>query len=144
MKYPRFVSVMKYPRFALTVAALLMSVSSAFAAEPSASIPSQPTGRWQGTATEFPGIYSGPVSEKITLDLRPDGTYTETSKQGGEEETTHGMWRADGRRVILRSSDRSHERLSLRRRGDALYTVETDALPTGRATTLAIELHPAP
>jgi hypothetical protein len=134
---------MKYMSCALTIAALLLS-SSAFAAEPSASVRSEPTGRWQGTASEVPGIYSGPVSEQVTLDLKPDGTYTETSKQGGREETTKGTWRMDGQRVILESSDRSHERLSLQRRGDSLYTVETDALLTGRSTTLAIELHPAP
>ena len=130
-------------RCALTIAALLLS-SSASAAEPSAAVRAEPTGRWQGTAEEVPGIYSGPVSEQVTLDLKPDGTYTETAKQGGREETTKGTWREDGRRLILESSDRSRERLTLQRRGDSLYTVETDALPTGRSTTLAIELHPAP
>lgn len=134
---------MKYLMCALTSIVLLLS-ASALAAEPSASVRAEPTGRWQGLGTEVPGIYSGPVSAQITLDLKPDGTYTETSKQGGQQETTTGTWRADGQRVILESSDRSRERLSLQRRGDSLYTVTTDALPTGRATTLAIELHPTP
>jgi hypothetical protein len=136
---------MQYFRCAVFAAgALLMSAAGAVAVEPAASIPASPAGRWQGTASEVPGIYSGPVSASITLDLKPDGTYTETAKQGSQEQTTSGTWRAEGRRVILESSDRSHERRTLRRRGDALYTVATDALPGGRATTLAIELHPAP
>jgi hypothetical protein len=134
---------MKYFSWTLIIAALLVSASFALAADPSASIPDAPTGRWQGTATEVPGIYSGPVSANVTLDLRPDGTYTETAKQGSQEQTSTGTWRVDGRRVILESSDRSRERLSLQRRGDSLYTIATDALPNGRETTLAIELHPA-
>jgi hypothetical protein len=135
---------MKFFAWALILVALAVSASSARAADPSASIPDPPTGRWQGTALEVPGLYSGPVSANITLDLKADGTYTETAKQGSQEQTTTGTWRVDGRRVILKSSDRSHERLSLQRRGNSLYTVTTDALPNGRATTLAIELHPAP
>jgi len=135
---------MKYFSWALVMAVLIAGAPAARAEDPSASIPDSPTGRWQGKATEVPGIYSGPVWANVTLDLKPDGTYTETWKQGSQEQTTTGTWRTDGRRVILKSSDRSRERLSLQRRGDALYTMATDSLPNGRETTLAIELHPAP
>jgi hypothetical protein len=126
----------------------LVGPVSAGANDPSASIPSPdnsapPARHWQGTATETPGIYSGPAVAKVTLDLNPDGTFVETWKQGDQQWTTSGTWRAHDKGVVLESSDRSHARLSLRRRGDALYAVAMESLPTGRATTTAIELHPA-
>src|SRR5262249_9702793 len=115
---------------------------------PSASIPSPdspgaPARHWQGTATETPGIYSGPVVASVTLDLNPDGTFVETWKEKGKQRTTSGIWRERGKEIVLESSNPSHARLALRRRGNALYTIATEPLPTGRATTTAIELHPA-
>jgi hypothetical protein len=128
---------------ALTIGALLVLPTSALAGDPSASIPSDPAGRWEGTATEFPGIYSGPAGAKVTLDLKPDGTFTETWKEGARTSTTSGSWRQHGNTLVLESSDPSRERLTLRRRGDALYTVALEPLPDGRTTTTSIELHPA-
>jgi hypothetical protein len=82
------------------------------------------------------------VTAQVTLDLKPDGTFTETWKQGDREWTTSGTWRKDDKGVVLESSDPSHMRLKLRRRGDALYTVAMAPLPGGRTTMTAIELHP--
>jgi hypothetical protein len=115
--------------------------------EPSASIPSPdvtaaPVRHWQGTATETPGIYSGPVVATVTLDLNPDGTFVETWKDKGKQRTTSGTWHERGKEIVLESSNPSHARQSLRRRGNALYTIAMEPLPTGRATTTAIELHP--
>jgi len=114
----------------------------ASAADPAASVPSPTAGQWQGRAAEVPGIYSGPAGASITLDLRPDGTFTETWKDGARHWSTSGTWRTDGNTVVLESSDPSRDRLSLRRSGDTLYTVATEPLPTGRTTTTAIELRP--
>ena len=85
----------------------------------------------------------GPVTAKVTLDLKPDGTYTETWKEGARTLTESGTWREDGKMLVLASSDPSRARLTLRRRGDALYTVAFEPLPSGRTTTTSIELHPA-
>jgi hypothetical protein len=128
---------------ALTIGTLLVLPISALAGDPSASIPTASAGRWEGMAIEFPGIYSGPVKAKVSLELKPDGTFTETWKEGARTSTTSGTWREQGKTLVLESSDPSHERLTLRRRGDALYTVALEPLPTGRATTMSIELHPA-
>jgi hypothetical protein len=134
---------MGYFTRALTIGTLLVLPISALAGEPSASIPSDSAGRWQGRASEFPGIYSGPTGANVTLDLKPDGTYTQTWKEGARTSTDSGAWRESGNRLVLESSDPSHTRLTLRRRGDALYTVAMEPLPGGRTTTTSIELHPA-
>jgi hypothetical protein len=83
------------------------------------------------------------VVAKVTLDLNPDGTFVETWKQGDKQVTTSGIWRQRGETIVLESKDRSRERMSLRRRGDALYTIAMEPMPTGRTTTTAIELRPA-
>lgn len=128
----------------LALGLLVISPLSAAAAEhPSASVPAPLARHWQGTADETPGIYLGPVEAKVTLDLNPDGTFVETWKQADRQSVTSGTWRARGRGVVLESSDRSHARLTLERRGDTLYTVATERMPKGRETTTAIELHPA-
>jgi hypothetical protein len=129
-------------RALVTVASLVVPLS-ALAGDPSASIPASPAGRWEGTATEVPGIYSGPVSAKVTLHLAPDGTFTETWKEGARTRTISGTWRERGNRVVLESSDPSRARQTLRRKGDALYTVAMEPMPSGRATTTSIELRPA-
>jgi hypothetical protein len=126
----------------------LLGPVTAGANDPSASIPAPTTAaplarHWQGTATETPGIYSGPAIAKITLDLNPDGTFTQTWKQGDKELTTSGTWRQQGDRIILTSSEPMRPRMTLRRRGNTLYAMAMEELPTGRATTTAIELHPA-
>ena len=128
---------------ALSMATLLVVPLSALAGDPSASVPAPPAGRWAGIATEFPGIYSGPATAKITLELAPDGTFTETWKEGAHTRRRSGTWRERGKSVALESSDPSHERLTLRRKDDTLYTVAMQPLPSGRATTTSIELHPA-
>jgi len=115
----------------------------ALAGDPSASIPGNSAGRWQGAAAEFQGIYSGPAGAKVTLELKPDGTFTETWKEGARTATSSGTWREQGKTLVLESNDPSHARLMLRRRGDALYTVAFEPLPSGRTTTTSIELHPA-
>ena len=127
----------------LTIGTLLILPISAVAGDPSASIPTASAGRWEGTATEVPGIYLGPVTAKVTLELRPDGTFTETWKEGARTSTRSGTWRERGKMLVLESSDPSRARLALRQRGDALYTVALQPMPTGRATTTSIELHPA-
>lgn len=114
----------------------------ASAADPAASVPSPTAGQWQGRAAEVPGIYSGPAGASITLDLRPDGTYTETWKDGPRQLSESGTWRTDGTNIVLESSDPSRGRLFLRRSGDTLYTVAMEPLPSGRTTTTAIELRP--
>ena len=126
----------------------LVGCASASANYPSASIPSPdspaaPARHWQGTATETPGIYSGPVVATVTLDLNPDGTFVETWKEKGKQRTTSGTWRERGKEIVLEASDPSHARQSLRQRGNALYTIATEPMPTGRTTTTAITLHPA-
>ena len=136
-------SVMKNCVRALTTVAVLVIPLSALAGDPSASIPASLAGRWEGTATEVPGIYSGPVTAKVTLDLAPDGTFTETWKEGARTRTTAGTWHERGKSVVLESSAPSHARQSLQRKGDALYTVGMEPMPSGRATTTTIELHPA-
>jgi hypothetical protein len=135
---------MGYCARALTIGTLLVLPISAFAGDPSASIPTADSaGRWAGAASEFQGIYSGPAGAKVTHDLKPDGTFTQTWKEGARTSTTSGTWRERGNSVVLESSDPSHERLTLRRRGDALYTVAFEPLPSGRTTTTSIELQPA-
>ena len=133
---------MKFCMCLLAVGLLLLGAWPADALDPSASVPGSAAGRWQGTASEFQSIYAGPVSAAVTLDLKPDGTFTGTWKEGSRELSHSGRWhtRADG--VVLRADDRSRERLTLRRRGDALYTVAVERFPNGRTTTAAIELHP--
>jgi hypothetical protein len=128
---------------ALTIGTLLVLPISALAGEPSASIPADTSGRWEGTAAEFQSIYAGPTSAKVTLDLKPDGTFTETWKEGARTSTTSGTWRARGDTIVLESRDASHARLALQRRGDALYTVAFEPVPSGRTTTMSIALHPA-
>ena len=134
---------MGYSVRALMIGTLFVLPISAFAGDPSASIRTETAGRWEGTATEFQGIYSGPAGAKVTLDLKPDGTFTETWKEGARTLTSSGTWRERGETLVLRSSDPLHDRLALRRRGDALYTVSFEPLPSGRTTTTSIELHPA-
>ena len=140
-KYVTYVST-------LMVGLSFVGPASAGGNDPSASIPSPdtpgpPPRHWQGTATETPGIYSGPAVATVTLDLNPDGTFVETWKEKGKQRTTSGTWRERGKEIVLESSDPPHARQSLRRRGNTLYTVAMEPLPTGRATTTAIELHPA-
>jgi hypothetical protein len=132
----------------MIVGLALLAPLPARANDPSASIPtpadSGPVPRhWQGTATEVPGIYSGPAVAKVSLELKPDGTFTQTWKQGSQELETSGTWREEGDRIILTSSEPMRPRMILRHRGNALYAVGMEELPTGRATTTAIELHPA-
>jgi hypothetical protein len=129
-------------RISFAIALALALPLAAGAADPSASVPGSPAGRWEGTASEFQGIYSGPVSAKVTLDLRPDGTFTETWKQSTRERTASGTWRARDRGIALESADRTHARLTLRRSGDTLYTVAMEPMPDGRATTTTIVLQP--
>ena len=128
---------------AVTIGALLVLPTPALSGEPSASIPTDRAGRWEGTAAEFQSFYAGPTSAQVTLDLKPDGTFIQTWKEGARTVTTSGTWRARGDSVVLESSDPSHTRLTLRRRGDALYTVAFEPMPDGRTTTTSIALHPA-
>jgi len=132
----------------LMIGLALVGPVSARAQDPSASIPSErnaaPLARtWRGTATETPGIYSGPAVAKLTVQLNADGTFTESWKQGDKELTSSGTWREQGDLIIMTSSEPMRPRMTLRRRGDVLYGVAMEELPTGRATTTAIELHPA-
>lgn len=127
---------------ALALAASLSGPLVAAAADPAASVPSPTAGHWQGRAAEVPGIYSGPAGANVTLDLRPDGTYTHTWNDGARHWSTSGTWRVDGKNIVLESNDPSRDRLLLRRSGDTLYTVATEPLPSGRTTTTAIELRP--
>jgi hypothetical protein len=127
---------------ALALAASVSGPMVASAADPAMSVPSPTAGRWQGRAAEVPGIYSGPAGATVALELRPDGTFTETWKDGGRQWSMSGTWRTDGKNVVLESNDPSRDRLSLRRFGDTLYTVATEPLPSGRTTTTAIELRP--
>ncbi|HEY3098640.1 MAG TPA: hypothetical protein VGL14_07015, partial [Methylomirabilota bacterium] len=94
---------MSYCTRALTIGTLLVLPISALAGDPSASIPTAPAERWEGTATEVPGIYLGPVTAKVTLELKPDGTYTETWKEGARISTESGTWREDGKTLVLES-----------------------------------------
>src|SRR5947208_8059211 len=118
---------------ALAIGLTLLSAPPGGAEDPSAS--GHPlTGRWQGAAAETPSIYLGPVSATVTLDLKPDGTFTERWKQGGHEWSQAGRWHLRGKTVVLEAHDRSHARLTLRRAGGTLYTVATEPMPDGRAT----------
>jgi hypothetical protein len=128
--------------------ALALAPLVAAAGDPSASIPTPSTiaplaRHWRGTATETPGIYSGPAVAKLDLTLNPDGTFTQTWKEKSKEETTSGTWREQGDLIILTSDEPMRPRMTLRRRGDVLYAVAMEDLPTGRVTTTAIELRPA-
>lgn len=134
---------MKWWMSAMAAGIVVLGPVSARAADPAASVATTQAERWTGTASEFQGIYSGPVSATVTLDLRPDGTFTETWKEGTREMSHSGHWQAAGNTVLLRADDRSHERLTLRRRGDTLYNVAVEAFPNGRTTTAAITLRPA-
>ena len=125
---------------ALAIGLTLLSAPPGGAEDPSAS--GHPlTGRWQGAAAETPSIYLGPVSATVTLDLKPDGTFMERWKQGGREWSQAGRWHLRGKTVVL-EAHRSHPRMTLRRAGDTLYTVATEPMPDGRATTTTIALHP--
>ena len=120
-------------------------VTPAHAADPSASIPANAqAGRWEGTAAEFPSPYLSTGAASVTLDLKPDGTFTQTWRQKGREWSTAGRWQDRGDKIVLVTDDRRHTRLTLRRRGDTLYAVAAEPLPAeGRVATEAITLHRA-
>jgi hypothetical protein len=127
--------------FALGLA--LVGAPPVHAADPSASIPASPAGQWQGTAAEFPSPYLSTGTARVTLELKPDGTFTETWKQRDREWSMSGRWHAQGDRIVLVADDRRHTRLTLRRKGDTLDAVAQEPLPAeGRVATEAIELHP--
>jgi len=107
-----------------------------------ASVSSAPVGKWQGTAAEFQGTYLGTPTARVSLDLKPDGTWSETWTEGSRAASDSGRWRINGNAIVLESSGRTHPRLTLRRRNDALYTVAVEPLLSGRTTTMTIELHP--
>jgi hypothetical protein len=84
------------------------------------------------------------VKVAVTLDLGPDGTFTETRKQGSYQAKDSGTWSVRGRDVVLVSDDRGHTRLRLRRTGDTLYSVAMEPLVDGRLTALSFSLHEQP
>jgi len=115
------------------------------AAQPSASVgmPSEavsPVGVWRGTASEVASIYTGPASATVTLDVRPDGTYTQVWSEKGQERSETGRWHArDGR--ILFDGQQPNVNRTLRYTGDALFGVSAERLPAqGRVGTEAISL----
>jgi hypothetical protein len=121
----------------------LVCAPSAHAADPSASIPAAPAGVWQGTASEFPSPYLSTGTARVTLELKPDGTFMETWKQRDREWSMSGTWHAQSDKIVLVADDRHHTRLTLRRTGETLYAVAQEPLPAeGRVATEAIELHP--
>jgi len=127
----------------LAMGLALVGAPAVHAADASASIPAAPAGLWQGTASEFPSPYLSTGTARVTLELKPDGTFTETWKQRHREWSRSGKWHAQGDRVVLVADDRRHTRLTLRRTGETLYAVAQEPLPAeGRVTTEAIQLQP--
>jgi len=125
----------------LLAIAVVVGPLPAYAGQSSTAVAPSVAGTWQGAASEYQGIYSGPAGATVRLDLRPDGTFTETWKDGARQWTTSGTWRTKGRSVVLESADRSHARLTLRHKGNDLYGVAMEPLPSGRTTTTSIDLH---
>src|SRR5205823_13303845 len=85
---------------AVTISALFVLPISALAGDPSASIPSDSAGRWEGTATELQGIYSGPARAKIPLDLTPDGAVAATWKEAALTWATSGTRPEHGKATV--------------------------------------------
>jgi hypothetical protein len=126
----------------LAIALALAAAAPAQAEEPSAAVPPSVAGLWQGTASEYQSPYLSTGTAKVTLDLRPDGTWTETWKQRDREWSASGTWHARGRDIVLDGREPAKTRLRLRRSGDVLYGMAAAPLPAeGRVTTEAIELH---
>ena len=125
----------------MLVIAVVVGPLSAHAGQSSAPVAPSLAGTWEGAALEYQGIYSGPAGATVRLDLKSDGTFTETWKDGARQWTTSGTWRTKGRSVVLSSADRSHARLTLRHKGNDLYGVAMEPLPNGRTTTTSIDLH---
>jgi hypothetical protein len=113
--------------------------------QPSASIPSpdvavSPVGVWRGTASETQSIYSGPASAAVTLDLRPDGSYTQVWTARGESRSERGRWSVRGRNVVLDGIEPNVNR-TLRYSGNALFGTTAESQPAqGRVGTQAISL----
>jgi len=111
--------------------AVVVGPLCAHAEQPSSAVAPSVAGTWVGAASEYQGIYSGPAGATVTLDLRPDGIFTEIWKDGVRQWRTSGTWRTKGRSVVLESADRSHARLTLRHKGGDL------GLPWSRCPAVA-------
>jgi hypothetical protein len=107
----------------------------------SAAVPSSTAGRWQGTAIENFGYHGGAASAKLTLDLNPDGTWTQAWTERGRTVSDSGRWVMQGRSVVLQSTGGMSRRVTLRRNGDGLYGVLDQSWLGGRTTPMTIELH---
>jgi hypothetical protein len=63
----------------------------------------------------------GASTAKMTLDLKPDGTWTQTWTERGRTVSDSGRWAMQGRSVVLESGEGSRRRVTLRRQADGLY-----------------------
>jgi hypothetical protein len=107
----------------------------------SAAVPNSIAGRWQGTAVENFGYHGGAASARMTLDLNPDGTWTQTWIERGRTMSESGRWVMQGRSVVLESSEGLRRRVTLRRQGDGLYGAIDQSWLGGRNTPMTIEFH---
>jgi uncharacterized protein YceK len=109
----------------------------------SAALPTSMAGQWHGTAIENYGYHGGTGAATLTLDLKPDGTWTQTWNERGREVSDSGRWVMRGNAVVLESSEGMHRRQTLRRHPDGLYGVIDKSLVGTRTTPMTIEFHRA-
>jgi hypothetical protein len=107
----------------------------------SAAVRSSTAGRWEGTAIENFGYHGGAASAKLTLDLKPDGTWTQAWTERGRTVSESGRWVMQGRSVVLESTEGTRRRVTLRRNADGLYGTLDQSWIGGRTTPMTIELH---
>ena len=109
----------------------------------SAAIPNSTAGRWQGTAVENFGYHGGASTAKMTLDLNPDGTWTQTWTERGRTASDSGRWTMQGRSVVLETSQGMRRRVTLRRQGDGLYGLLDQSWLGGKTSPMTVEFHRA-
>src|SRR2546425_10242523 len=114
---------------ALALGLVLAGAPAVYAAAPWAAFPASPAGQWQGTAAEFQSPYLSTGTARVTLDLKPDGTFTETWKQRDREWSMSGKWHAQGDKITPVADDRGPTRMTVRPKGETLYAVAPAPLP---------------
>ena len=107
----------------------------------SAAVPNSMAGRWEGTAVENFGHHGGASTAKMTLDLKPDGTWTQTWTERGRTVSDSGRWAMQGRSVVLDSGEGVRRRVTLRRQADGLYGLLDQSWLGGKSSPMTVEFH---
>jgi hypothetical protein len=88
-------------------------------------------------------LHGGASTAKMTLDLKPDGTWTQTWTERGRTVSDSGRWAMQGRSVVLESGEGSRRRVTLRRQADGLYGLLDQSWLGGKSSPMTIEFHRA-